>query len=62
MKEKINIQEELSEFIMLKTKSYNGDIRREIEECFTCWLEEKWKVKFSAYKHEKITRDALEMY
>jgi len=59
----INIPEELDIFVNIKLENEpTTDIRREIEECFTCWLEEKFCVNFSNNEHEEITEDALATY
>jgi hypothetical protein len=47
------------EFVAIKTAQYNGDIRREIEECFTEWLEEQTGKHYSERRAAEITRIAL---
>jgi hypothetical protein len=51
-------QNELDEFIDRKKKDYDGDIRREIAECFSCYVQEKYPD--DKINHKKVTRQALE--
>jgi hypothetical protein len=54
------IWEYLDEFKAIKEENGCGDIRREIAECFTVWLEEKYYFNFTEEEHDSITEEALE--
>jgi hypothetical protein len=55
------IRDLLDEFIEKKEAVYNGDIRREIEECFAEYCCEHIR-KYNSAECELIVEDALSVY
>jgi hypothetical protein len=60
--EKFDISDLVDEFVSVKEETSNGDIRREIEEAFTCWIETYLGEDISREgdDHEFITELALQ--
>jgi hypothetical protein len=62
MKEKINIHEELDNFLITEIAKTSKDVHYTIKEYFVEWIMLKYGCVFSEYKREEITETALMLY
>jgi len=62
MKEKINIHEELEDFLRTEKAILSKDVHYTIKEYFVEWIMLKFGCVFSEYKREQITETALMLY